>query len=76
MMAPGFEMVVSQNPLHRGGGDVPNEAICDELVRQFVAIPLGQATTQRIRSLEGQTHHVDGHICGENCPWRRGQGQR
>ena len=40
MMAPGFQLVVRQNPLDRLWGDGLHNAIVDQLPRQFCAIPL------------------------------------
>lgn len=76
MMAPGLQVMASQNPTHRGGRDVLHDPLGDELVRQFGAIPLRQATAQRVRSLAGQTHHVERHLWGENDPWPHGQGHQ
>ena len=53
MMAPRLEVMVGQNPPHGGGRDVLNDPLRDELVRQFDAIPRGQAAAQRIRALAG-----------------------
>ena len=76
MMAPGLQVMASQNPTHRGGRDVLHNPFGDELVRQFSAIPLRQAAAQDIGTLAGQTHHVERDLWGENDPWLRGQGHQ
>ena len=73
MMAPGLEVMAGQHPPHGGGGETLNDPIRDELVCQFRAIPLGQAATQRIRALAGQTHDVDRDLWGGNRPWHSGR---
>ena len=74
-MAPELEVMARQNPPHGRGGDMLNDPLRDELVRQLGAISLGQAAAQHIRALAGQTHHVDRNLWAENRPWLRGRGR-
>ena len=76
MLAPRLQRRRGQNPAHGGGGDVLHAPRGDELPRQFGAIPLGQATAQRIGAFAGQAYHVERDLRGKNRPWPRGQGRR
>lgn len=76
MLAPRLQLMRGQNPTHGSGGDVRHDSLSDELPRQFGAIPLRQAATQRIRAFASQSNYVDRDLRGENCPWPRGQGRR
>jgi hypothetical protein len=76
MLAPGFQLMGGQNPAHGGSGDILNDPLGNELPRQFGAIPLRQAATQRIRAFAGQAYHVDRDRGGKTRPWPRGQGRR
>jgi hypothetical protein len=73
MMTPGLEVVGEQDTPDSGGGDVLNNPLRDELVRQFVAVPWGEAATSGIRPFIGEPYHVHGDLWGENPPWPRGQ---
>jgi Bacterial regulatory protein, Fis family len=74
MMPPGLELVRGQNASDGGGGDLLHDLLGDELARQFGAIPLGEATSQRIRAFAGQAYHVDRDFGGKTPPWRLGRG--
>jgi hypothetical protein len=75
MMTPGLQLMRGQNPPHRRGRDILNAPRCDELTRQFGAIPRGEPAAQHVGPLAGQAHEVDRHLRGENCPWLHGQGR-
>ena len=75
MVAPRLELVAGQNPPHGRHGNVLNKLRCDELTRQFGAIPLGEAAAQRVWTLAGEPHHVDRDFGGKTRPWPRGQGR-
>ena len=76
MMAPGFEVMASQNPLYGRGGDTRNHSRSEALAGQFGAILRGEAAAQRIRTFAGEAYHVERDLRGKNHPWHRGQGRR
>src|SRR5918996_4338210 len=76
MMTPGLQLMRGQNPPHRRGRDVLHDPLGEELPRQLMTIPLGEAAAQQIRSLAGQAHNVDRDLRGKNSPWPRGQGRQ
>jgi hypothetical protein len=47
MMLPRFELICGQNASDASSGNVLHDPLGDELARQFGAIPLGEATSQR-----------------------------
>jgi len=68
MMTLRLEVMVGQNPPHGGSGDVLNNPLRDELVRQFDTIPPGETAAQRIRALACQAHNVDRDLRGGKPP--------
>jgi hypothetical protein len=68
MLAPGLQLMGGQNPAHGGRGDGLNAPLGHELPRQFGAIPLRQAATQRIRAFAGQAYHVARDRGGKTRP--------
>ena len=68
MMAPGFQLVVRQNPLDRLWRDGLHDAVADQLPGQLRAIPLRQGTPNHVRTLAGQLDHIQRHHWGKNRP--------
>src|SRR5439155_22077421 len=58
MVAPGFELVVGQNPLDRLRRNLVDHAVMDQLAGQFDTIPLRQGPPDHVRTLASQFDHI------------------
>ena len=66
MMAPGFQLVVGQNPLDCLRRNRLHHPVMDQLPGQFSAIPLGQRPPEYIGAFAGQFDDVQRHRRGKN----------
>jgi hypothetical protein len=58
MMAPGFQLVMGQNPLNGLGRDRLHDPVVHQLAGQLRTIPLRQGTPNHIRTLAGQLDDI------------------
>jgi hypothetical protein len=72
VLAPGFQLVVGEDPQDGVGRDLLDNTICDQLPRQFGAIPEAQRHPTLTRQFAGQLDDVEGNLRGKRRASARG----